>query len=430
MFSVWSLCCRLLPLRSRKQVLVFLLFLLIVGFGGVQLWAWYEFAQAEKTTRDFQLERAQRHITPCLWIWPTSEKVKVLAARIARMSGRIDDANALLRDCRIQSAHTSGPVQLEMVLIRAQRGEIDTVAPLLWSCIKAKNPDSDQILETMVRVYLGYERYVNALVCLQQWLLIDPKSIWAHDLRGFARESTNQKEPAIEDYEYVLDRQPDRYTVRGRLCQIFVDLHRIEKGLQHALYMTRHEPARPEGWVLLARCYFEQGQIEEAGKAIEKVLQQHPESLDALLWGGIISFRRERYAEAEPRLQQVLEKLPSNSLALEYWYRCLSSRRDPRAPEVRERLQKLRKCLTIIAELQFKELSLGSLTLEDRMEGGKLFLEIDRQAEGFHWLNLVLEKEPNHAETNRILVDYYRRIKDFDKAEQHQRILDTGKEKG
>ena len=104
----------------------------------------YEFGQAEKTTRDFQLAQAQQHINHCLflkkwtlWIWPTTEKVKVLAARIARMNGRIDDANALLRDCRIQSAHTSGPVQLEMFLMRAQRGEIGTVAPLLWSCIKA-----------------------------------------------------------------------------------------------------------------------------------------------------------------------------------------------------------------------------------------------------------------------------------------------------
>ena len=60
-------------------------------------------------------------------------------------------------------------------------------------------------------------------------------------------------------------------------CARYLSISIDREGPAHALYLTRHEPARPEGWVLLARCYFEQGQNEEAGKTIEKVLQQHPE---------------------------------------------------------------------------------------------------------------------------------------------------------
>jgi tetratricopeptide (TPR) repeat protein len=424
MRSVWSLCRWVLPFHSRKQILFFLLSLLIVATGGVQLWGLYEFAQADKATRDFQLAEAKRHITPCMWIWPTSENVKVLAARIARLSGRFEEAKALLQDCRILSAHTSGPVQLELILMRAQRGELEAITPFLLNCIQTKHPNSDLILETMVRVYLSYERYHYALGCLEQWLRIDPASVWAHELRGFAHEAINQRERAIEDYEYVLERQPGRYTVRGRLCQVLVDLHQIDKALEQAQSLTRNEPARVEGWVLLARCRYEQGQDDEARKIIEKVLQLHPNHLDALLWGGIISFRHERYAEAALRLKQVVERLPNNAIALEYWYRSLKSQHDPQTADVLKRLKKLRDCQAQLAELQFKEISLGPLTLSEQMETGKLFLEMDQKAEGLHWLDLVLKKDPNHKETHRILVDYYRRIKDFPKAEEHQRILD------
>jgi len=155
-------------------------------------------------------------------------------------------------------------------------------------------------------------------------------------------------------------------------------------------YLTKNYTSRPEGLVLLARSHYDKGKFADAATILDQTLQQHPEDADALLWGGIISYRLDRFPEAASRLEKAMESLGNHRMATEYWYRCLSRLGDPRAPTILDQLKRLREAQSRLEELQLKDMNAGPLAIVEQIEAGSLFLELGMNPQGVHWLTRVV----------------------------------------
>src|SRR4051794_37774028 len=113
--SLWNAC------RGRPRAAILaaaLLCALVVGgcMGGYVQYQWHVAQEAVKD--EARVDEARRRLDWCVRVWPWSQSVRVrlLAARAARMSGDFAGAEDHLKRCLRLQGGASDPVQLEFFL--------------------------------------------------------------------------------------------------------------------------------------------------------------------------------------------------------------------------------------------------------------------------------------------------------------------------
>ena len=104
---------------------------------------------------------ARDRLGVCLRIWPRSAAVHLAAARAARLTGDVEQAETHLNRC-LKLGPATHSVQLEFLLLRVQAGEVDEVAPTLIDSVENDHPETPLILETLSRAYMQVMRYEEA----------------------------------------------------------------------------------------------------------------------------------------------------------------------------------------------------------------------------------------------------------------------------
>jgi len=194
--------------RPRSAVAVLALLLLAAG-AGFYVYALRRGDSARVALKAGRVEEARRDLALRLRVWPRTAEVHLLAARAARLSGDFEGAEAHLQEClRLQNGATA-ETQLEFLLMRVQRGEVDQVAPQLLLYVENKHPDTTLILETLARAYMHNFRYGPALATLDRWIKEDPDSAKAYFWRGWVVERLNDRTGAMQDYQRALELDPD-----------------------------------------------------------------------------------------------------------------------------------------------------------------------------------------------------------------------------
>src|SRR5262249_37854425 len=119
-------------LRRRPVAAAVVLVLLALAgtVGGAELYAVRQRAAARTALQQGRAADARKDLAFCLWLWPRSVPTRLLAARAARLSGDLGEAEAHLNQClKLQKADED--IQLEFLLLRVQRGEVDEVVDQL-----------------------------------------------------------------------------------------------------------------------------------------------------------------------------------------------------------------------------------------------------------------------------------------------------------
>src|SRR5262249_19059582 len=80
--------------RRHPAGTALVLALLVLAGTGVGLYAYalQEWQAAQAAVKSAELEEAQRRLDHCLWVWPRSVPVHLLAGRAARLRGDFDEA--------------------------------------------------------------------------------------------------------------------------------------------------------------------------------------------------------------------------------------------------------------------------------------------------------------------------------------------------
>ncbi len=404
-----------------------LLLLIVVALViGVQFWASREYEEAERDLNNDNLADAHNHLSLCLTVWPWSEDAHFLAARIARYSGDYAQVEAQLAECR-RLHHDSTPrTQLEMLLLRAQLGDLDKVEPGLLFAAEHDKANEREILETLARGHMKLMRFLPALAVLDRCLAAYPDDVRALDWRGWVLEQVQRQENAAKDYQYALELDPDRTEVRIRLAALYLSHSDPASAEPHLEILEKKHPERPDVQLALAQARFLQGRGEEAGALLDRILAAYPHSALALLYRGKLDLQANppRLKEAEEDFRQALREDPNSAETLYGLHDSLRAQpgRDEEAAAVLRQYDEVRAKNLRMAALLAGEAERPSQKADAAYELGKMNDEMGQGDLAVYWLRTAEKRDANHKPTHALLAKVLEKAGRPEEAAQERRL--------
>src|SRR5437016_13365908 len=95
---MWSRFTKRLRVRW-KALLALLVLAAVAAVGGGYAYATHQWRAAQLALKQDRAADARKHLARCLLIWPRSAKVHLLAARAARLTGDMPNAERHLNRC-------------------------------------------------------------------------------------------------------------------------------------------------------------------------------------------------------------------------------------------------------------------------------------------------------------------------------------------
>ena len=402
---------------------------IVVGLVCAGAWLWHanrvrhEWRQAEAALDRLDFAKAAAHLDRYLKFQPDDAAAWFLAARTARRSGRVADAERCLERCQ-QLGGITDATRLEWNLLSVQQGDLSDVHMRLRMTIGPDHPDAPLVLEALARGYQQRDRFNDVLEACHLWIAIQPDHPWPRLWRGAVYELMNNYHKALADYERAFASAPDNHEVRHALGALFVRARRPDSAAEHFEYLLERSGEDEEALVGLAACRFEQGRPADATLMLERALARNPAQARALFLRGKIALQEEGAAGAERWLVQAVRQAPDDPEALHLLILALRAQtKQSEADRLAPRLESLRQDIARRNDL----LLLVARNPEDsrpRHEAGVLALRIGRTEEGVRWLQGALRAKGDHRPTHAALAEHFRRQND-PRAEVHDRLAQT-----
>jgi tetratricopeptide (TPR) repeat protein len=398
--------------------------LVLAGFLGCQGWAYWQEHSARRELAEEHLDLAQRHIDLALWVRDGRVSTHLLAARIARLRGAYSLAEQHLGRCGEHDG-LSEEVQLEWLLLRCQRNDVDELAPALLALVNRHHPDSVAILEALAAVYMRQTRYREALRCLDRWVELAPDHPRPLDWRGWVFNQLDQRAQAASDYERALELEPGRSAVRLRLAEIMVASSRHAEAVPHLERLCQELPTNPDVLTALASCRIIESRPDEARALLDQVLESHADNADAMAQRGKVEMEAGNFAEAERWLRKALARSPQDADARYTLYLSLQAQanREDDAKKELDRWQRDNKTRERLIRLLRTDLDLKPNDADLAEEAGELFLQQGEDEKGLLWLHRALKLNPRHVAGHRALAAYYERTNAPAKAAEYRNKL-------
>lgn len=417
------------PCQRRRRwfrLLIAAAGLVLVGFLGREGWAYWQERSARRELSEEHLDLAQQHIDHALRVRGAWKSTHLLAARIARLRGAFAEAEYHLGQCGEVDA-LAEDVQLEWLLLRCQRNDVDELAPALLASVERHHPESAAILEALATVYMRQTRYREALRVLNRWGELEPNRPRPLDWRGWVCNQLDQRAQAVSDYERALELQPDRSAVRLRLAEIMVSSSRHAEATPHLERLQRELADNPDVLTALAGCRVIQGKLDDARTLLDGVLARHPDHADALAQRGKVEMDAGNFAEAERWLRQALARAPQDADARYSLYLSLQAQanREDDAKNELARWQQDNKVRDRLIRLLRVDLDQKPKDADLAEEAGELFLQQGEDEKGLFWLHRALALNPRHVAGLKALSSYYERTHAPEKAAEYRRRLNA-----
>lgn len=410
------------------RLLRYLLIAVVLAAAGINLWAWYHYREANRALERYHFPQAYAHYTQALQVWRWSAALHFQAARAARRAGLYTQAEQHLAEYqRLQgaSADSTRPLALERLLLQAQSGDIAAVDELLWRHVEKNTPETTLVLEALARGYARVLRVSAAMRCLHMILEREPENVEALTLTGKTiQKGGGEQEDAIKYYRRAVELDPERDDARLSLAQL-ITRDRPEEAHSHFAYLLARQPTNTEVTVGLAKADWMRGQTEKARQLLEDVLAREPSHSAALTTLGNIALVSGNLAEAETLLRKAIAADPANRDAHNRLYQCLSQQPDKEkeAAEQAAVKERVEADLTRLGTIISKEMAQKPNDAQLHYEIGSFYLRYGKPKVGVRWLQSALKLQPEHQPSHQALYDYYQRIGDREKAEQHRSQL-------
>jgi predicted Zn-dependent protease len=256
-----------------------------------------------------------------------------------------------------------------------------------------------------------------------------PDSVRALNWHGWVSYQLDHRSESIRDYQRILELQPGRSVVRLRLAEILVESTRHSEAEPHLERLREEMPDNPDVKVALARCRRVQSRTDESRELLEEVLREHPDHFEALIQLSKIELDARHFTEAEHRLRTALLRSPDDPEARYGLYQSLRGQpgRQREAQQELELWKLNRQTQDRLTQLLRSELGRQPNNPDLAREAGELLLKKGEEQRGLYWLHKALDLNPRHVPTLRILVAFYDRKKDTEKAaECRQRLASLG----
>jgi tetratricopeptide (TPR) repeat protein len=413
--------------RSHKRWVIGIVVTLVVVFGavlGTQIYAEYHLRVARHAARRFRLREAERHLGKCLTIWPNNYRANLLAGQTARRLGDFSTAERYLYRCLELSGRSEDEVMLERALLRAQRGEMDQMQPFLRQLVENDHLSSVLILEAMARGYIRAFRYGEGGYMLDLWLEREPDDPQAQFLQGWVREQVGPRQQAVDNYQRVLELEPDHDQARLRLANLLLERARPREALTHLEILAANQPNDVAILVSLAQCQLNVAQVEAGRKTLKRVLDDKPKFGPALLARAELALLDRQPAEAETYLRRAIEVEPTSYQARFLLFQALQQQeKDTEAARVQQELSRLEADIRRINVLLTERLNKTPNDPALLTEMGQILLRSGAGTEGVRWLYRALGQNQGYRPAHSALASHFEKTGDRTRAAEHRRAL-------
>jgi tetratricopeptide (TPR) repeat protein len=375
---------------------------------------------ANGACRRFDFRSAHGYLLAYLQLRPADMEGHLLAGRCARRVEFLEDYEGVDPEWQQAAARhlceaerlgaPAETVAVERILANIQHGARLDNERILMQRVKELKPDTPLILEGLIHAYLRHVNYEKALACEDALLRMEPGNLQGLLWRGRMRALLRQKPGAREDYEAALRLNPDFDPARYYLAEMLAAGNQSHEAEGHVRILLEHAPKNLLGRLLWARCQMELGH-DPTGVEIDIWLEDapphHPRLIEALDAGARAALSSPLPEKAERYARRALQEAPLDQHSLYNLARSLNMQgRTHEAQEIEEQLAQVTKDLAIVARV-WDRLAKEPTSLELRYEMGDAYLRLRRPGDALVWLNSVLDRNPEHRATLRLLADYY-----------------------
>jgi tetratricopeptide (TPR) repeat protein len=407
-------------LRVRLKTTILVLAVVLVGIvAGGYLYALHQWHAAQRALQENRLDEARARLRVCLFVWPRSVPVHILAARAARSKGNFEEAEAHLGRCLKLQHKATDAIEVEFLLMRVQKGEEDELAPLLMLYVDQGYAESPLILETLSRAYMTHLRFGPAHYYLTRWIELAPDSKQAYRSRGWVNERLNDWDAALRDYQTAVDLDPNLVDVQVHIAELWLEKSHTPEALKRLEPLYKQFPDRADVKARLGQCRFLEG-LPEARPLLESALEEMQDDSALLVCLARLEILENNLAKAESLLRRALKIDPMDTEVQFTLAGCLQLQERWKDAEIaldqhRKDTVQMRKLIHIIQE----EARQPSRDPAPAFEIGSAFLASNERV-GLYWLHRALERNPRHAPTLEALADYFERKGDKDRAAQYR----------
>jgi tetratricopeptide (TPR) repeat protein len=408
-----------------------MIFLLLAGgtgvLIGVRTWVHHQFAEAEWALEHGQYGEAAQHIELCLSVWPWSRDLDMHLerVRILRLGGHYKEAEEELNACKRLLGDTNAAIQLEWLLLRVQRGEVDKLRPDLWVYVSKKQPEAVRVLETLATTYLSDLRLSWGQRCLEEWLKLEPNNARVHEMLGLVKQMLDvPPSEVMKSYVRALQLDSSRDEARRRLAELLILARDVAAALPHVEYLAAKHPDWPEIQVDLAECRQLEGKFDEARRMLTEVVKAHPGHARALSLLGKVELQDGRPAAAEKWLRLANKADPSNLQTLHNLYNALRQQpgHEKEADAILELRKQMSKDVRELNDMLQKEVDLKPNDPDTAVRVARLAMKTGSEQFGLRWLYIALLRDPNHRAAHRALAEYYERKHQPEQAATHWKM--------
>ncbi len=285
-------------IRHPARCLAILVMVVLIGAGAAiavfYLWASYHLRIARAALKRYHTREAVPHLRAALSIRPRDPEALLLTARAAQRANSLEAADRLLDQYQEVRGPEDESLILERVLVRVERGELDSVLNFCLARIERDDAGTPLILEAMSRGYLRMYRPREAERTLTEWLQRQPDNPQALLIQGQVYDLETRQHDSIASFRRALTADPEMDDARLRLCEALMQLGLTGEAQPHLEYLSRRLPDNLMVQVHLARVQDRMGHTEKAEALVDAVLARQPRFPPALAERGKLALRTAR----------------------------------------------------------------------------------------------------------------------------------------
>jgi tetratricopeptide (TPR) repeat protein len=393
---------------------------------GAELWAGhYERATKGALARQ-DYEAAWGHVCLALRGRPRSADLHLLAARVARQSDRIPEAQEHLKKCLEFQGGISEPLKLERMMLAAQSGQPETVLESLFLYVREDHPSAPLILEALCFGFRRVRLTGPAARCAQLWLEREPDNVQALICHGACCGELGNFNAAVADFQKALELAPERNGCRQNLALALLEMSQFDQATEQFEQVLAAQPDNRVAGLGLAQCRIASGEYKQAQELLDAILDQDLNDPDALTERGKVALALGETEAAESCLRRALQIDAYHFAAAYQLELCLRRQnKQDQADQIGQQRQGIEADMMRLQTLMTRELSKpGPRTPAVYHELGEILLRRGDKHQALNWLYKALEHAPTYQPTHLLLVDFYEKAGDGQRAARHREMLD------
>ena len=392
---------------------------------GLEVWAEYQVRATHKALERQDYNSAWDHVTKALKVRKKSAELHLLAARVARQGGQLDEADDLLtRTFQLQGG-TSEQLQLERLMLLAQSGQVQEVYERLFAYVASDEPEAPLVLEALTVGFLREQLASPAIICAEIWLQKEPNNVQALIYHAVCAVATGSSPIAVEDIEQALERAPERPELRQVMAGVYTQANEYSKAMDLYDELLQNKPEDDDVLLGAAKCKFGLANFDECKVLLDRLIDKNPENTDALALRGKLALFMENAVDAERWNRKALAIDPNHHEASYNLEQCLLSQGKLEEAEEEARNRKaIEADMNRVQDLLMNHLARPTMPrAEVYHELGEILLRRGQTEMGIFWLYKALGRDPAYQPTHKVLVSYYEKKGDKTAAASHRRLL-------